>query len=525
MKSNLDFVVILIILSVFVYFPHLLKAQGIKIDSTFGINGKLIMEDYPFDMSDDVIVYENGDILFVAADEDNTPNGSSLFKINQNGGAVKEFGIDGIVPDVIDLKSSFVSSIDIQTDGKIIIAGTFRNGLNESAVFITRFDSNGDRDLSYGIDGISLVEKQNADLKITSVEIIDDNYLIMAGVIIRNGNSNAVLIKLTPEGHADTTFGNEGFLIPLFSPTDAAINVKKSDDKKIVFTGYAGDSDGKFLIAKMNFDGILDKSFNGSGYNIFDILPGKHCEAFNFAFDQDENIVINGYVLDEFITIASAKVSKNGVLDYGFGVEGKMIYKIGPSSFSRSIKSLPDGSCLIFCFGSVSGQSPYLYDFILLKTDKTGKLDPEFGHQGIFNIDMGYEIDSPTFFAMNHNDIYLGGYGDNGDNLPGATFVVKLKLINETMDVNYEVKNKTINMYPSATDNFVTFYSAQDLDSHCKIDIFDVQGKLVSENCGFADKSVSGLKRQVDVKNLSPGHYFLRLNRSVDRQVFRFYKY
>src|SRR5439155_26946947 len=75
--------------------------------------------------------------------------------------------------------------------------------------------------------------------------------------------------RLVPAGALDTTFNPTGSTPGLqtvnFGSIDFATATVVQPDGKIVVAGSQDDSSANFAVARLNLDGTLDTSFNGTG--------------------------------------------------------------------------------------------------------------------------------------------------------------------------------------------------------------------------------------------------------------------
>lgn len=173
-----------------------------------------------------------------------------LARLNTNG------TLDTTFPDVnID---STVYQIEIQDDGKILLAGSFTSVSGVSAGGIVRLNSNGTIDNTFtGGTGF------NSD--VYSLDIDTDGKIIVGGGFTQySGQSRNRIIRLNTDGTIDNTFNiGSGFT------NQYVFDVNTYNGKYVVsgaFTSYNGTSVGGFL--RINNDGSLDTTFNvGTGFD------------------------------------------------------------------------------------------------------------------------------------------------------------------------------------------------------------------------------------------------------------------
>ena len=178
-----------------------------------------------------------------------------LARLNTDG------SLDTTFPDVnID---STVYQIKIQGDGKILVGGAFTGVSATSINRIVRLNTNGTIDNTFNI-GSGFTND------VYSLDIDTDGKIIVGGAFTQySGQSRNRIIRLNTNGTIDNTFSiGSGFSGGTGTPYVFDINNKNG--KYVVsgnFLGYNGASVGNFV--RINNDGSLDTTFNvGTGFDI-----------------------------------------------------------------------------------------------------------------------------------------------------------------------------------------------------------------------------------------------------------------
>ena len=154
--------------------------------------------------------------------------------------------------------NNIINTISIQKDGKIIIGGDFTsyNGVNIN--YIARLNTDGSLDTSFNTG-------KGADNSVRTTSIQNDGKIIISGYFRKYNDINRNYIaRLNPDGTIDTSF-NIG---------TGANNIIETctvqSDGKIVIGGNFASYNGSARngIARLNIDGTLDTSFSpGTGAN------------------------------------------------------------------------------------------------------------------------------------------------------------------------------------------------------------------------------------------------------------------
>lgn len=240
----------------------------------------------------------------------------------------------------------------IQPDGKIIIGGAFSGEIFKR---LARINSDGSIDMSFNpMPGF------NNGVLTTSIQ--SDGKIITGGSFIRfNGIEINRIARLNFDGSLDTTFN------PGLGFNDIVYSTSIQSDGKIIVGGLFTSFNGINVkrIARLNSDGSFDSTFNtGTGFNGFvsclniqqdgKILVGGSFSSFN-------GVARNNYI----------RLNSNGTFDTTFNS--------GVNSGIRKIIIQPDGK-IIICGGFYNG----IYEGIA-RINPNGNLDTTFNPGTGFN--------------------------------------------------------------------------------------------------------------------------------------------
>ena len=181
---------------------------------------------------------------------------------------------------------SIVRDIKIQSDSKVIAVGDFTTYSGSASNRIVRINTDGTRDTTFNV-GTGL--GNNA----SNANIQSDGKIIVAGFFITySGSSNNYVVRINTDGTKDTTFNvGTGFNNSVY------ISNLRSDGKLIaagIFTTYSGST--RNYIARLNSNGTVDTTFNvgvgldttwGSGLNnsiAFDSQNNTYLASDNFTY-------------------------------------------------------------------------------------------------------------------------------------------------------------------------------------------------------------------------------------------------
>ncbi len=222
---------------------------------------------------------------------------SGIVRLNSNGKLDADFnpktGFD-----------SWVSATSIQSNGKIIVGGSFNTFNGVTSNYIARLNGDGSLDTNFN-SGTGF----NSTIYTTSIQ--PDGKIIVGGVFSSyNGITINRIARLNNDGTLDPTFNiGTGF-------NNVVLTISIQTDGKIIvggdFTNFNGVSRKK--IARLNNDGTLDTTFNiGTGFN--------HCVQ-SISIQTDGKIIVGGD-FDTFNGVTSnsiARLNGDGTLDTTFNM-------------------------------------------------------------------------------------------------------------------------------------------------------------------------------------------------------------
>ncbi|MCU7805801.1 MAG: DUF4347 domain-containing protein, partial [Candidatus Thiodiazotropha sp. (ex Lucinoma borealis)] len=380
---------------------------------SFGIGDGTVTTDISAgsDAGRSVIVQSDGKILVAGSSDDDF----TLVRYNVDGSLDTTFDTDGIVTTDIGTSSSDGGySVTTQPDGKILLAGKSNDDFA-----LVRYNADGSLDTFFGIDGIVTTDIGASLDQGRSVTLQSDGKILVAG---GNWNSTSstyefALVRYDANGSLDTSFDGDGKVTTDIStvPTsgnDLAQSVTVDSDDKILVAGFSYNSTTssfEFTLVRYDTDGSLDTTFDTDGIVTTDIGTSSSDGGYSVTLQPDGKILVAGTSDSDF---ALVRYNSDGSLDAtfdgnsGFG-NGIVTTDIGTSSADAgfSVTVQADGKIL------VAGSSDD--DFTLVRYHVDGSLDTTFDADGkvttiLGGIDAGYSVtvqsDGKILVAGKSND-------------------------------------------------------------------------------------------------------------------------
>ncbi|CAN5328371.1 hypothetical protein BH10ACI3_BH10ACI3_20970 [soil metagenome] len=268
-----------------------------SLDTTFGIGGKVRESVLPDgDIAYAVALQTNGMIVLAGLTlncGDGCRPDFALMRLDSNGSLDTSFGNGGIViSSVAPMNTEWANSVAIQSNGKIVAAGIWRNGSDDDFALF-RYNTDGTLDTTFDTDG-KVTTGFGGDQAANAVVIQPDGKIIAGGYSSGNGSEDFALVRYNADGSLDTTFDSDGIVTtPVSESSDKVNSLVIRADGKIVAAGNAGDGkEQDFAIAQYDSAGTLDSMFGTNGVTIVDF--GVDERAFGVALQSDGKVVVAG---------------------------------------------------------------------------------------------------------------------------------------------------------------------------------------------------------------------------------------
>lgn len=350
-------------------------AQLGSLDITFGNAGKVITNNgWQSVTGTTCLMQPDGKIVVGGAGYNGTLNyGWTLYRFQSNGISDPSFGLSGFI-DESYIGPSEVVDIALQTDQKIVEFGYW--GVYS---IVKRWDTDGTPDLSFGSYGEVPFD---FDFGGYDMEIIQDNKIIITGEVWANQNWSPGVICLDTYGNALQSFGEEGICVVPDTSIARLYYSAQQNESKLIVLGYNIDGN-RFIIARINADGIIDSSFGLNGIASFQFWSG-YLEIKDVITDLENNILVTGNIStnnveDPFLM----RITPDGLIDSSFNQIGFVSHSYGSDYFEHwnTIAVQKDKKVIV---AGVSGDSLLLCSFL-----DDGSFDTAFGNYGVVKSHFG----------------------------------------------------------------------------------------------------------------------------------------
>ncbi len=410
-----------------------------SLDGTFGNGGKVltpIVADAG-EAATAIVIQPDGKLVVAG-----NAGGFTAVRYNIDGSLDATFGTGGKVTTPISQNGSSANAVLLQSDGKIIVAGSLTVPIPQnstSQMILVRYNSDGTLDTSFDGDG-----KAQTDFAYyafcTDAVLQPDGKIVAVGKAILNAGdrNNFVAVRFNSNGSLDTGFGFGGkVLTPISNGDDTANSVVLQPDGRIVLTGGS-----KFSLVRYTADGSLDLTFGSGGKAITSVAAED--SANTIALQPDGKIVVAGSAagIAASSKIAVIRYSPNGLIDrnFGFKLSGRVTTVVGGViDESHAVVIQPDGKIVSAGRSRVGNR----YNFSLIRHNPNGTLDSTFGTDGtqITKIGMGDTSSEIRAVALQSDGkIVVAGqfYDANNVNLSLYYFAVARYNSNGMLDTSFD---------------------------------------------------------------------------------------
>ena len=400
--------------------PSIALAAVGDLDPSFGTGGIVTTAiGGGHDLVGSEAIQSDGKIVVAGTSHNGTDNDFAVVRYNTDGSLDTSFDTDGKVTTDFGGNDNG-SAVAIQTDGKIVVAGS-SNYPGNFDFAVARYNSDGSLDTTFDTDGLVTTNVDILHDPAYAVAIQSDGKIVVAGYgrirPLQPVNNDFVVMRYNTDGSLDTTFDTDGMVVTnIGGGQDQAYGVALQSDGKIVVVGYSNvGSNYDLVLVRYNTDGSLDNGFDTDGI-VLTAFRDKDDFGYGLAIQSDGKIVVTGYssILtvgnhDDFIL---ARYNTDGSLDTGFGTDGKVVTDLAlRNDHGSSVAISADGK--IFVAGS--SQNAANYDFGLVSYNADGSLNTDFSTDGIVITPIGSINDLAQAVAIQSDgSIVVAGNAHNG---------------------------------------------------------------------------------------------------------------
>ena len=357
------------------------------LDLSFGDRGTAVYEHTQFLTSEALVVQPDGKTI-VTGFRRNCVSATCtddvlMVRFNVDGTLDPDFGTNGtVVKDHFGQPES-AYAIALQPDGKIVVVGGSTDGSNVLGFKAFRFLPDGDLDLSFGDSGLAYENFDGLGGTATSIIIQDDGKIVVAGCDGVPGlyhASRLYMIRLNADGSLDPTFGTGGRIASDAYDLTESLTVAMQPDGKFVVASMSSPT-GTFKLIRLTSSGAPDNDFGTAG-----VSTSTFISTFRpaIAIQADGKILVSG----DYGTSPSLKIpplrrfNQDGSVDAGFAPShGQILYgDVCARCTQRVTKIVPLKDGKFFLIGSLDYQ--LRQELAVSRYSGDGAIDRSFAFEG-----------------------------------------------------------------------------------------------------------------------------------------------
>lgn len=388
-----------------------------SIDNGFGLNGVVVTAFPNSSVASDVAIQNDGKIVVAG----HTGNEFAIARYTTSGLLDTSFGNQGIAYTSFSGNGAITEALKIQTNGKIIVGGQVLDSPPDGSSFVlVRYNQDGTLDTTFGIGGIVTTDVAPG-AGLNALDQLKDLAIQQNGKIVVSGLSgpNTVLIRYNSEGSLDLNFDSNGMKVYNYSQigNSSFSGLDIQQDGKIIAVGFSTGMNGfsDLLVVRHNIDGSLDNNFGNLGIIIIE-LSQEQDGAVDVRLQEDNKILVGGFINDTIFKCALARYDTNGNPDLTFGINGLVKTAIDP--FYNGLEAIAiqaDGKILTTGF-----VGNYPYDFAIARYTSTVLSTPiqaeVVTELSIFPNPTSDKV-TVNFVPKNNEDLLLSVYNTSGQML------------------------------------------------------------------------------------------------------------
>lgn len=497
---------------------------GQNYDTSFNGTGYLSLDIEGKDKAENFFLQKDGKILIAGSSEIGSPifgdDNVFLARLNTDGSLDTSFSEDGKLQIEYNSQTFYIGSY--LTDDQKILLLTWHLNLGVKVVNLTKFNTDGSIDDSFGDNGVMEFFKEDDFYYHHSASFFEYDNKIYFLLKYTNKQSDPIetrLYSMKNDGSFDDSFGNNGYLDIDFGfhmnyMANPVIYKNKLYINGLVNFLPAGETSYKrqLMIVKINFDGTFDSSFGNGGYITNDIT------AYADLIVQDDDKIVclgstGGNQQGTSGDISMVRFLSNGDVDTTFGNNGIFSTSIDTYEDTASEMAILDNGDFIvggsfFDFAGGSG-----FDGMLFRVTSDGEFDEDFastyGYPGVFDVGITSGTDAVNhLIKTDNNTIFTMGTGNFYSPQSFNVIIQKINIEQSLSNQNYDLE-KILKIYPNPVEQN---FSIKGIKKKYDYFIYDSLGKEVQKGSVSPDQYIK-------INTLNNGVYFLKVNEQIHKII------
>ena len=349
------------------------------LDVTFGNNGKILTDIGQADFTiTSQATQTDGKIVLAGRFNNFNHVYGFIIRVNTDGTLDTTFNGTGRV---LNESVAGFQKLILQPDGKILVGGG-----DSSGVAVARYLTNGTSDTSFGINGQIITDTENNSSIVYFVDFAQqaDGKIIVLSYYNAN-QQDYRLTRLNTNGTIDTSFGTNGATISNIGAAEITNSIAILSNDKIVVNGVNIGTDTQAFVAKYTASGLLDTTFNTTGFRLFTFTGTVGTRPSNIIAQADGKLLFANEVYSNSLPrVYLIRLTVNGNYDTTFDSDGIAIANAPDDFFSNRgiLKLLPTGKYMYFTETSITLNTISYRKVTAFRFNSNGSADATFDNDG-----------------------------------------------------------------------------------------------------------------------------------------------
>jgi len=280
------------------------------LDATFGTGGKVTTAiGSGWDAGRAVVVDSQDRVVVAGASFNGSDDDFAVVRYTSAGELDTSFGGgDGIVTTDFGAGEDSGHAVAIDSQDRVVVAGSWCAGCSFNGsdldFAVARYTSAGVLDATFGTGGKVTTDFSNGSDYGYGVVVDSQDRVVVAGESDNGSNDDFGVVRYTPAGVLDATFGTGGKVTTdIGNSYDSGQAVAIDSQGRIVVAGnsnnWAGNSNtgsnSDFAVARYTSAGVLDASFGGGDGVVTTAIGADDDRGLGVVVDSQDRIVVAGY--------------------------------------------------------------------------------------------------------------------------------------------------------------------------------------------------------------------------------------
>lgn len=262
----------------------------------------------------------------------------AVARLNTDGTLDNSFGTDGKISFNIGNGNDYLEGVAIQDDGKILLGGhkwIMNFGLRHDLA-VVRLHENGSFDTTYGDNGVATARLVDGANYSRDILLQPDNKVIISGFTVLEEEYNMAMARFDSDGNLDDTFGIDG-MVSTNIHEDYSNAITLQGDNKIILAGYSYNASGasEFIVARYDNQVLGTEDFQHVKLRLY---PNPANEQITIELnDGSSNYQLEIFnILGEKVIVSEIQKSKQ--IDVSALASGVYLVKLNSNSQTTTVR-------------------------------------------------------------------------------------------------------------------------------------------------------------------------------------------